>query len=231
MFWLLLTLLIILVLFLFIIFTKLTIYIYYSHFNDNDDLKIELRVWFGLIRYRIKVPVIKVDDDSPSIVVKSKSHFGDTADEDTETDVNQLNQDDFLSKLQSVKYMLHKVFGMNVIVKKFLQKVTIKNFEWQTLMGVGDAAYTGMMTGALWAIKGGIIGLLSHYMRLKEMPQLTVTPHFQAAVIHTRLTCMFQFRIGHAILAGLKLIKFWKGGKPRLKGKSDFQEEKTKSVS
>jgi hypothetical protein len=63
------------------------------------------------------------------------------------------------------------------------------------------------------------------------MPQLTVTPHFQAAVIHTELTCMFQFRIGHAILAGLKLIKFWKGGKPRLKRKSDFQEEKTKSVS
>jgi len=229
--WFLFTLIIILFLFLLIIFTKLTIYVYYFHHNDNDDLKIELRVLFGLIKYKIKVPVIKVDDDSPSIIVKSKSQMGDSADEDTDLDVNQLNNHDFLRKLQFTKELFHKVFGMNVIVKKFLQKVTIKNFEWQTLFGVGDAAYTGMMTGALWAVKGGIIGVLSHYMRLKEMPQLTVTPHFQAVVIHTRLTCMFQFRIGYAILAGLKLIKFWKGGKPRLKGKSDFRDEKTKSVS
>ncbi|MEH7418338.1 DUF2953 domain-containing protein [Neobacillus drentensis] len=231
MFWLLLVLLIILFLFLFIIFTKLTIYIYYSHLNDNDDLKIELRVLFGLIKYKIKVPVIKVDDDSPSIVVKSKSQLGNAADEETEPDVTQFTKNDFLTRLQTAKDILHKVVGMNVIVKKFLQKVTIKKFEWETLMGVGDAAHTGMMTGALWAVKGGIIGILSHYMRLKEMPQLTVTPHFQAAVIHTRLTCMFQFRIGYAILAGLKLIKFWKGGKPRLKSSSDSRDENTKSVS
>ena len=231
MFWLLLSLMILFFLFLLIIFTKLTIYVYYIHLNDNDDLKIELRVLFGLIKYKIKVPEIKVDDDSPSIVVKSKTQMGDTTGEDTEADVSQLTKQDFLSKLHKTKDILHKVFGLSVIVKKFLQKVTIKNFEWQTLMGVGDAAYTGMMTGALWAIKGGIIGLLSHYMRLKEMPQLTVTPHFQAAVIHTKLTCMFQFRIGYAILAGLKLIRFWRGGKPHLKSSTEYREEKTKSVS
>jgi hypothetical protein len=65
---------------------------------------------------------------------------------------------------------------------------------------------------------------------MKVMPNLSVTPHFQAAVIQSRLSCIFQFRIGHAILAGLKLIKFWKGGKPRLKRKSDYPDEKTKSV-
>ncbi|MEH7118920.1 DUF2953 domain-containing protein [Neobacillus vireti] len=231
MFWVLLSLLIILFLFLLIIFTKLTIYINYTHLNDDDDLKIELRVWFGLIKYKIKVPLIKVDDDAPGIIVKSKTQMGDTAPDDSQSSVNEVTKDDFLSKLQKSKKLLHKVFGMNVIVKKFLQKVTIKKFEWQTLIGVGDAAHTGMMTGGLWAVKGGIIGLLSHYMRLKEPPQLTVTPHFQAMVLHTRLTCMFQFRIGYAILAGLKLIKFWKGGKPHLKSSAEFQDETTKSVS
>ncbi len=47
------------------------------------------------------------------------------------------------------------------------------------------------------------------------MPNLSVTPHFQFAILQTQLTCIFQFRIGHAILAGLKLIKFWKGGRPQ----------------
>ncbi|WP_160724000.1 DUF2953 domain-containing protein [Bacillus sp. USDA818B3_A] len=231
MFWLFLVLLIIFFFLLLIIFTKLTIYIYYSHLNDNDDLKIQLRVFFGLIKYNIKIPLIKVDDDSPSVVVKGSSYMGESPGEDVETEVKQVTKEDFLTRLQNSKDLLHKVFGMNVIVKKFLQKITIKNFEWHTLIGVGDAAHTGMMTGALWSIKGGVIGVLSHYMRLKKTPQLSVTPHFQASVIHTKLTCMFQFRIGHAILAGLKLIKFWKGGKPRQNSSKDFRDEKTKSVS
>ena len=231
MFWLFLVLLIISFFLLLIIFTKLTIYIYYSHLNDNDDLKIQLRVFFGLIKYNIKIPLIKLDDDSPSVVVKSTSYMGESAGENNDAHVQQVTKDDFLTKLQNSSDLLHKVFGMNIIVKKFLQKVTIKNFEWHTLIGVGDAAHTGVMTGALWSIKGGVIGVLSHYMRLKKMPQLSVTPHFQASVIHTKLTCMFQFRIGHAILAGLKLIKFWKGGKPRQNSSKDFQDEKTKSVS
>jgi hypothetical protein len=65
---------------------------------------------------------------------------------------------------------------------------------------------------------------------MKEMPKLAVQPNFQQMITSTDLLCMFQFRIGYAILAGLKLIKFWKGGKPHLKSKTDFREEKTKSV-
>ena len=109
---------------------------------------------------------------------------------------------------------------LNVIVRKFLKRIVIKHFEWHSLVGVGDAAHTGVITGALWTIKASIIGLLSNSLRLKEMPVLSVTPHFQMAIIQTRITCIFQFHIGYAIFAGLKLIKFWKGGRPK------FQNEK-----
>jgi hypothetical protein len=229
-FWLILSLAILVFLLLLIIFTKLTILVNYYHHNDNDDLKVEFRIWFGLIKYKLNVPLIKIDDNSPSVVVKSQSHMGDSAPDDPNETVSQITGSNILTRLEQRKETLRKVIHLHVIVRKFLQKITIKKFEWHSLMGVGDAAHTGMMTGALWAVKGGIIGLLSHYFRLKEVPNLSVTPHFQAAVIQTRLTCIFQFRIGHAILAGLKLIKFWKGGKPHLKGKTDFPGEKTKSV-
>ena len=228
-FWLILSLLLLVFLFTLILFTKLTIVLNYYHHNDNDDLLVEFKIWFGLIKYKLKVPAIKIDDDSPSIVVKSQSQMGGEA-EHSDLDVNQITQEDFLSKLQNSKEIIKKVFNMHVIVKKFLQKVTITKFEWHSLMGLGDASHTGMMTGALWAVKGSILGLVSHYVRLKVKPNLSVTPHFQAAVLQTRFLCIFQFRIGHAILAGLKLIKFWKGGKPHLKNKTDFPGEKTKSV-
>ncbi|CAH2716064.1 hypothetical protein BACCIP111895_03248 [Neobacillus rhizosphaerae] len=230
MFWLLLSLSILLLFFIIIILTKLTILVNYYHYNDNDDLKVEFRVWAGLIKYTINVPLIKIDDDSPSIVVKSHTNMGDAASGDSKQKVNQFTKKDVITNLNNTTELLKRVFNLHVIIRKFFQKVTIKKLEWQTLIGVGDAAYTGMATGAFWAIKGSIVGLLSHYLNLKVMPEISITPHFQAAVIQTQLKCIFQFRIGHAILAGLKLIKFWKRGSPLFKKETNFSNEKTKSI-
>jgi len=232
MIWLLIVLFVFLFLFILIIFTKLTILLNYFHHNDNDDLKIELRIWFGLIKYKINVPLIKIDDNSPSVVVKSNSQMGNSTakKKESEQKETQIGQDEVLTSWKNTRELLYRVINLHVIVRKFLKKVTLKEVQWHSMIGVGDAAHTGTITGALWAIKGGIIGMISHYLKLKEMPNLTVTPHFQLAIIQTRLSCIFQFRIGYAILAGLKLIKFWKGGRPHFKTSANFSKEKTKSV-
>jgi hypothetical protein len=188
------------------------------------------KVWFGLIKYKIKIPLIKMDDNSPSIVVKSDKQMGASTVGAPGKKVSQITPSDVLTNLKNAKELLEHVFGMHVIVRKFFRKVIIKKFEWETMIGVGDAAHTGLITGALWAIKGGILGLISHYLKLNEMPKLSVTPHFQVAVIHTRLSCMIQFRIGHAILAGLKLFKFWRGERPRFKSKTNVANGKSKSI-
>ncbi|WP_308128826.1 DUF2953 domain-containing protein [Bacillus sp. sid0103] len=229
-FWVLLVLSILLLLFILILFTKLTILINYYHHNDNDDLKIVFKIWFGLIRYKINVPLIKVDENSPSVVIKSNKQMGESTEKSSTEDVNQIATEDVENNFSNAKKLLNHVIGLHRIVRKFLRKVSIKSLEWDTLIGVGDAAHTGMITGAIWALKGSLIGLVSHYLKLLVMPKITVTPHFQAAVMQTRLTCIIQFRIGHAILAGLKLFKFWKGGLPHFKKKTNFANDKTKSV-
>ncbi|WP_310175842.1 DUF2953 domain-containing protein [Neobacillus niacini] len=230
MIWFLLIFVILLLLFLLIIFTKLTIKVNYYHHNDNDDLKIEFRIWFGLIKFKKHIPLIKIDDNSPSIVVKSKKKKDQTSDKSSNDEVHQITPKDMITNLKNTKEILQHVIHMHVIIRKFFKKISIKQFEWHTMFGVGDAAHTGVLCGGLWTIKGGIVGLLSNYFKLKEMPILTVTPHFQAIVIQTQVSCMFEFRIGQAILAGLKLIKFWKGGSPKSKSNTNFSKEKTKSV-
>ncbi|GHH97299.1 DUF2953 domain-containing protein [Neobacillus kokaensis] len=215
---------------LLIIFTKLSIIVNYYHHNDNDDLNIEFRVWFGLIKYKIKVPLIKIDDDSPSLVVKHHSHMGEAPDGKPDKKVEQITKQKVVKNVEKAKDLLQKVIGMHIIIRKFFRKISIKKFEWQTYVGVGDAAHTAIAAGALWTLKASIIGILSHYLKLTVIPKVTITPHFQVAVIQTRLSCIFQFRIGHAILAGLKLIKFWKGEKSRVSDKSNFLNDKTKYV-
>lgn len=227
--WLLIALIILFFLLLVIIFTKLTVIINYYHHNDNDDLKIELKIWFGIIKYKINVPLIKIDDNSPSVVVKGNTHMGNSSGESDEME-QQITPNKVKNRVKDFKEILDHVSHTYVIVRKLLQKMTIKQFEWHSLLGVGDAAITGVATGVLWTLKGSIVGMLSHFLQLKKMPVLSVTPHFQFAVIQTRLTCIIQFRIGYAILAGLKLIKFWKGGRPNLEMSTAYSKEKTKSV-
>lgn len=228
--WLYIALIAIIFLFLLIIFSKLTIHLNYFHHNDNDDLKVEFRIWFGLIKYKINIPLVKIDDNSPSIVVKGNSGMGNSSENDSPTKVDQIKKDDIMTYLRNTKEILQHVINMNVILRKFIKRIVIKHFEWHSLVGLGDAAHTGILTGAIWTIKGSFIGMLSHFLRLKKMPVLSVTPHFQLAIIQTRITCIFQFRIGYAILAGLKLIKFWKGGRPNLKMNTANSKEKTNTV-
>jgi hypothetical protein len=226
--WLLLILIILILLILLLIFTKITIYLNYYHHKDDDHLNIEFRAWHGIIRYKKNIPLIKVDDQSPSLVVKGKSEINDKT--TTEEKTSKITPHDVITNLKNFKEILQHVFELNRIIKKFLKKVSVHKFEWNTVIGVGDALYTGVISGALWTVKGSLVGLLSEYFSFKEIPQIMVHPNFNQMMTSTDLSCMFQFRTGHAMLAGLKLVKFWKGGKPRLKSTTIVNNEKSKSL-
>lgn len=222
---------VILLLLIILLFSKLTVYFNFYHGQDNDHISIKFRAWLGLIRYNIQVPLIKIDDDSPSIVVEEKVEAG-REEEKKQEDRKKFTPEDFLNSIKDAEELIRNVFGLHTIIRRFLKKVAIRDIEWHTLAGIGDAAHTAVLAGIIWSAKGSLVGILSHYMRMRDMPVLSVTPHFQAAVSQTRFSCMFQFRIGQAMLAGIKLIKYWKGGMPdfRTKPLSVLSDNKTKSV-
>jgi hypothetical protein len=214
-----------------IILTKLKVSIHYSHYQDNDSLKIEFKAWFGLIKYKLNIPLIKVDDNSPTIVIKEEVQSGRT-EEPKKKDTKQFSVEDILNSIRDMKAILEHVVSLHRIIRHFFKKVSVTKLEWHTAMGVGDAALTGMLTGALWTIKGSVIGMVSHYFRLLENPSMTVQPLFQMAISQTSFKCMLHFRIGYAMVAGIKLLKFWKGGRPHFKSKmlSGLSQDKTKPV-
>jgi hypothetical protein len=227
---LLITLALLIVLFI-LLFIKLKVIIDYYHGNDNDHLKITVEGLLGLFKYRIDVPVIKVDEDSPSLVMKEKTELGQKEKDQTEGR-KQISAEDLLRSMKDAKELLKHVVGLYKIVRQFFKKVAVEYLEWHTVVGVGDAAYTGIIAGAFWTVKGSLLGLLSNYMKLKQLPVVTITPSFQGTISQTSFKCMIRFRIGHAIFAGIKLIKFWKGGRPHFKTKplSILSGDKTKST-
>ncbi|MEJ9371808.1 DUF2953 domain-containing protein, partial [Schinkia azotoformans] len=127
---------------------------------------------------------------------------------------------DVMEKVRQAKEFLEHVVNLRGIMKRFINSITIHKLEWNSSFGLGDAAQTGMATGVLWSLKGSIVGILAHYMRLKTKPVLAITPHFLENVVRTKVICIFSFRIGHAILGGLRVVKYWKstkGGKQHVR--------------
>lgn len=229
--WLWIALFIIVLLVFIIMFLKLKVIIRYYHRNDNDHLKITFKALFGLIKYKINIPVIKIAEDSPSLVVKEKVEKG-PQEKDKESDTKKFSAEELLKSFQDMKQLLTHIGGFYKIVRSFLRKVTVSNFEWNTAIGVGDASATGIITGAFWTVKGSMIGLISTLVKMKTIPHIMITPIFNRAVSETSFQCMIQFRIGHAIFAGIKLLKHWKGGKPRFKTKplAKITSDKAKSI-
>ncbi|WP_428911315.1 DUF2953 domain-containing protein [Niallia sp. Krafla_26] len=229
--WILIGLIVLLILMLVILLSKLKITIIFTHTHDNDSFKIKFRAWFGLFRYTVDIPLIKIDNNSPSLVTEEETKAGKDQEVKSEKR-SQFFVEDFLEGFKDTEKLLKHIVSLHTIIRKFLKKVSIQQFEWHTVLGTGEAALTGMLTGAVWAVKGSILGIISNYCLLKVNPTLSVHPHFQLPISQTSFRCMLQFRIGHAMFAGIKLIKFWKGGKPQFQSKlfSSLTQKKTNLV-
>ncbi len=214
--WVLLIIIIFCALLLLIVLTKLKVTIYVKHSQKDNDLKVKFSAWFGLLRYTIHVPLIKVDEDSPGVVIKHEE-MSSVGNGKSTNKTKKFTASTILKSMQDTKTLVERVVHLHKIVKMFLKKVTITKLDWHTVFGIGDAAHTGIFIGTSWSIKGIVLGILSQYMKLKTKPNISVTPLFQQVYSETKLVCMIQFRVGHAMVAGIRLVKYWRGGIPNFK--------------
>ncbi|SNX71410.1 hypothetical protein SAMN05877753_105172 [Bacillus oleivorans] len=205
----------VLILFLIIlIFTRITVEIDFYHGNDNDHLKIKFFAWFRLIRYTIDVPMVKIDKDSPALVLKEEIKPG-KKEETKKEKKRRVTPATIIQSLKNVKELMTHIIHFHKIIKNFLKKIQIKKLDWHTTVGIGDASYTGVLTGIIWTLKGSILGVISKNMKLKVKPNIMVTPQFQQVISGMSFQCMIQFWIGHALIVGIKMLALWRGGMPK----------------
>lgn len=213
--WIVIILFVILILLIFLlIVTKITVNIFFQHEQDNDQLTIKFRALFGLVRYTVDVPLVKVDKDTGSVVVQEKTKMGDAQQKSKD---KSFSPKEIWQSIEDTYQLVRHVVGLHEIIRRFMAKIEVKHLEWHTNIGVGDAAYTGMLVGTIWSVKGGVVGIIGNKMILRTTPNITVTPYFQQFTSQTLLKCMIRFRTGNAIMAGIRIVKYWKGGMPNFK--------------
>ncbi|WP_238583589.1 DUF2953 domain-containing protein [Anoxybacteroides amylolyticum] len=202
---------IILILLVVFLCMKLSISLFFQHAQDDDECRITFSMLFGLIRYTVRIPLIKVDKESPGIVVAHKQTVQNVS--ESEPKRSKYNPREIVHSFKEAKDFVHHVVHLHVIARKFFSHVSVTKMEWQSKIGTGDAAKTGLVVGMGWSLKYGVVAIISKYMRLKTKPLLSITPSFQQAVSETKFVCMIHFRIGHAIVAAIRIIKYWRGNR------------------
>jgi nitrate reductase gamma subunit len=203
-----------------IVITQVKIDVNYRHYQDDDLLEAKVFIWKMRV-YTFSAPVIKIDDDSAAVIVEDEKEIAGIKTKNKLPITPEL----IIEDLRWLKDFLEHVVGLHKILRRFLKKVNVNKLTWHTDIGVGDAAHTAQLVGAIWTIKGSIVGLIGNTMRVKLMPKLTIDPHFQAMVSHTYLSCMISFRIGHAIIAGLMLLKHWRRRPKRVRTNPSVEEK------
>ena len=111
-----------------ILLTKLKVHIKYSHAQDDDSFKIQLKAWFGLLRYTFDVPLIKVDENSPSIVVEEETKTGKQENINSEKR-SQFFAQDIINGFKDMEKLLKHVVSLHRIVRHFLKKVNVINWN------------------------------------------------------------------------------------------------------
>ena len=130
---------------------KLSITIFFQHAQDDDKWKITFRTLFGIIRYTIHIPLVKIETESPGIVVDHKETVKNIS--ESKPKRSKYTPKEMIDIFQKVKEFAQHVIRLNEIIKKFLRHISITKLEWQTKIGTGDAAATGMIVGLGWSLK------------------------------------------------------------------------------
>ncbi|PJZ00243.1 MULTISPECIES: DUF2953 domain-containing protein [Bacillus] len=183
---------------------KMYVAVEYLHADDNDKLTLKITALFGLIRIKKMIPAIKVNkaDGTVDIKQKTKSKVKKSSSE------KKITFDDVQQSIHRIEMILHQVKNLRKISASFLAHLHITKLEWITIVGIQDAAVTGVLTGAVWGVKGGIAAMLYDHLNFVNKPVYEVIPSFQVPVSRTHFQCIFFFRFGHAMLAAFKFVKY-----------------------
>lgn len=184
-------------------FTTIQVTLRISKTGRDDHVESHIRAWFGLISIRTKVPLINLKKDLSGTEYQFEL---ESPNEPLEKKKFKLSPHEYFQLLQRVQRLIKRVHQLHVIAKKFLKNIRLEELIWRSKIGTGHAAETGLLTGVGWGVKSNIIGMFSSYLTLRCVPRISVTPSFNEKKIESNIQCMIRFRIGNAIVAGIRIL-------------------------
>jgi hypothetical protein len=184
-------------------FTNVNIRITYYRERNNDELIIIVSTLLGLVNFKIETNLIDfVMSRSPGLEVKQEIEATGKGKLVKEIE-QELDLEEVRSGVEKIMRLYKKYKGP---ICYFRSKIAVKELKWQTYLGTGDAALTGIFIGILWNIKTLILSVLDSQFKWLVAREVEIVPDFENINFGTNFDCILSFKIGHAIIAGIKGI-------------------------
>lgn len=171
--------------------------------GKRQDMSATIKVWY-ILKKSYYIPVISVDEENKSLIIKEKEES--SISKPKEKDIEE-TPEDLKRQIETVRLFVHHIHGLLTIVKKLVGRMKVKQLEWKSQVGISDAAWAGILSGMLWSVKGTFAGVIAAFFKLKCEPVLHVQPDFKKTVFQTEFSCIVGFKLGHAIIAGIRVLK------------------------
>ncbi|MDN5326680.1 MAG: hypothetical protein PWP41_1376 [Moorella sp. (in: firmicutes)] len=109
-------------------------------------------------------------------------------------------------------YWLGLLRKFSCIWQRFYGRVTCRRLRLFLTLGMEEPATTALAYGSAWALLALLYQNLQRRARLDfQQPELLVRPRFNAPGLLVDFNCIFTFRLGYIISAGLLLLRLLLG--------------------
>jgi hypothetical protein len=192
-------------------------HLHYHRQGKADHFFLELRI-HPFYRWRYQIPVLEREGFN-TVHQKTVESVERMNGEEIKVGESRIRADTFLASLAQIggaikKYGLGGTFFYYFLPKNYRKWVTVterlerkgcfKRFFWRTTFGGLEPALLGPTVGLIWNAKGVIVGFLTNEYLFKKLPRILVVPCFTEPTWETMLDCIFEIKLGHIIVAGIK---------------------------
>lgn len=167
----------------------------YRRVGADDAGELEIRALFGLVRRRKVMKAVEWSWSDRGLIVRRGDRH-----------MQEIGRDDVERFFLNTRLALRLTFHLTGVARRLIAKLRVTEWQWHTAIGLKDAFWTAMMTGATWSLQTGIVSVLSRHVRLCACPALRVEPLFGKSVFKTSLAFTARIRAGWLLLAGLSML-------------------------
>ncbi|RDW21549.1 DUF2953 domain-containing protein [Oceanobacillus chungangensis] len=158
-------------LFMLLFFSRVYFHLHYSLKNKQQQLFLTITI-YKIPLYRKNLDISDISPDPISV--------------------------DFTTFPDEVKRLKANVKDAKEKIDYILNTIRIHQLRWSTVGGSGDAFLTGIASGAVWSIKGIIIGYIYEMGEIVCRPDIEVLPTFQSKEFTTTIECIISLPLGQA---------------------------------
>ncbi|MCZ8520588.1 MULTISPECIES: DUF2953 domain-containing protein [Paenibacillus] len=188
-----------------LVLSQVTLQITFRHQGKDDEISAYAKALFGIVHLKFSIPLIRFKNLQEGLEIHAEQ-VNENAERLVGEQRQKIGPDKIKDAYENIMTLLQNCFHFNEWLRNMLCHVRCTRMEWRTSVGIGDAAETAFLAGALWGVKTSILGLLFRFIPLQAQPKLAVIPAFNQKVILVEGVCGFRVRMWYVLSAGVQLL-------------------------